>query len=98
MVAEAVWDPVLQKVRITWTENTDANLDHYEVRFCVGPNYSAEDENIVASIDPDQLRELLTDMGLTTPGAVASFKVYVVGTSGNEIGSNAVTVTRPVEA
>lgn len=95
VVANAVWDVAQQKARVTWTASTDANLDHYEVRFCPGPNYSTEDESTVASIDPGNPRELLTDAGLTSPGATASFKVYVVTTTGNESGSNAVSVTRP---
>ena len=94
-MATAVWDADLQQARITWTASTDPNLDHYEVRFCPGPNYSTEDESIVASIDPSAPRQLLTDAGLTTPGATATFKVYVITNTGNESGSNAVTVTRP---
>ena len=32
--------------------------------------------------------------GLASPGNVASFKVFVVLTTGNEAGSNTVTITR----
>lgn len=37
-----------------------------------------------------------TDAGLTIPGSSAVFKVYVVLATGNEKGSNAVTVARPL--
>lgn len=97
VVATAIWDIPLQQARITWTASTEASLDHYEVRFCPGPNYSTEDESIVSSIDSGEPRELLTTAGLLNPGATASFKVYVVTTTGNESGSNAVTVNRPIE-
>ena len=73
---------------------TPSNLDHYEVQFFLGSNYPAEDESTVSRIDPRDPRELLTDMGLTTPGATASFKVYVITSTGNEGDSNAMTVSR----
>ena len=34
--------------------------------------------------------------GLTAPGAIASFKVYVMTTTGNENGGKAVKIVRPV--
>ncbi len=92
VVVQVVWVPALQKARITFTESDDPHLDHFEVRICIGPNYSTDDESIIASIEPDQPRELLTDAGLTAPGSTISVKVYVITTTGNESGSNAVTV------
>jgi len=38
-----------------------------------------------------------TDEGLTSPGQTISVKVFVVLTTGNERGSNTVTITRPVD-
>ena len=38
---------------------------------------------------------LATTVGLENPGDVASFKVFVLLTTGNEAGSNTVTITRP---
>ena len=61
-----------------------------------GATYSSDDEVAVATIDKDATRELLTDHFLTDPGQTASFKVYVVLTTDNEAGSNAVAVSRPV--
>ena len=65
------------------------------MRFSPGPNYSTENETVVGSVPPADPLELFTDVGLTTSGDVASYKVYVITTTGNEAGSNAVTVTRP---
>lgn len=93
-----VWDTALEQARLTWTENTAADLDHYDVRFCSGSTYSTDDESIVATVPGDGSREVLTTAGLTNPGATASFKVYVITTTGNEKGSTAVSLTRPDEA
>ena len=73
-----------------------ANLLRYEIRFCAGPNYSSENESVIGTVLPADPREFLTDAGLTTPGSKSSFKVYVITSTGNEKGSNTVTVTRPV--
>ena len=81
--------------KVLWSESTDANLLHYEIRFCAGPNYSAENESVIGTVLPADPREFLSDAGLTNPGSTASFKVYVVTTTGNEKGSNTVVVTRP---
>lgn len=90
-----VWDSALQQARITWTASTSNDLDHYDVRFCPGANYLTDDESIVTSVESDGNRTILTNAGLTNLGATASFKVYVVTTTGNEKGSTAVSVTRP---
>ena len=93
-----VWDAALEQARITWTATTSADLDHYDVRFCSGPNYSTDDESIVTTMPGDGNREVLTTAGLINPGATASFKVYVITTTDNEKGSTAVSLTRPDEA
>ncbi len=98
VVATGIWDMAIQQARISWTESSDPHLDHYEVRFCPGPNYSTEDESVVGSVDPGEPRNLPTGAGLAIPGSVASFKVYVITTTGNESGSNAVTVAHDTVA
>lgn len=90
-----VWDAERQQAKITWTENPDAHVEAYEVRYSPGPDYSGDDETTIASIPPDAPRELFTDAGLTAPGLVASFKVYVITDTGHEKGSKAVSLTRP---
>ncbi len=39
--------------------------------------------------------DILTDWGLSAPGAAAVFNAYVALTTGNEKGGNAVAVRRP---
>lgn len=50
---------------------------------------------MVGRLAPTAPCEFLTDSGLTAPGNVASFKVYVLTATGNEKGSNTVVITRP---
>ena len=95
VTATGIWDVPTQQAKITFTASTEPNLDHYELRMSLGPTYSTENETVVASLAPTDPREFLTDAGLTSSGEVASFKVYVITTSSNEAGSNAVAVTRP---
>ncbi len=60
-----------------------------------GPDYDTEDEVALGTILPAAPRTFSTDFALLAPGNAASYKVYVILTTGNERGSNAVTVTRP---
>ncbi len=95
VTASIVWEALLQMAKISFTASDNPNLPHDEIRFCAGPNYSSDNESVIGSVQPSELREFLTNSGLTTPGSIASFKVYVVLTTGNEKGSNTVTITRP---
>jgi len=81
--------------KLTWSASSDPNLQEYEIRFCAGASYSTETETVVGNVLPAAPRELLTAAGLAAPGNTASFKVYVVLTTGNEKGSNTLTLTRP---
>ena len=89
------WIVLSLMAKLLWTLSNHANLLRYEIRFCAGPNYSSDNESVLGSVLPGDLLEFLTDAGLTAPGNVASFKVYVITTTGNEKGSNTVTITRP---
>ena len=97
VTATAVWDAAQQLGKITFTASSDPNLASYQLRFCAGPNYSTEDETVVASLGPTDPREFLINAGLTEPGNMATFKVYVITATGNEKGSNSTTITRPGE-
>jgi hypothetical protein len=96
VTAAAVWDGPSTKAKVTWSASTDADLSHYEVRGNPGEPYVAADETVLASVAPADAREFLTDFALSVPGVTAGFKVYVVLHTGNERGSEAVYVTRPV--
>ncbi len=65
-----------------------------------GATYDADTTTVVATVPSDML-SLSTATELDNPGDVgdvgdvASFKVFVRLTTGNEAGSNTVTITRP---
>jgi hypothetical protein len=59
--------------------------------------YNTNTELAVATLPPGTLA-FSTDAGLTVGGSTMGFKVYVKLTTGNEKGSNAVTITNPNEA
>jgi hypothetical protein len=57
--------------------------------------YDTASELVVETLAPGTL-SLATDEGLGTPGATMRYKVYVQLSTGNEAGSNAVEITRPL--
>lgn len=89
-----MWDIPALKARLCWSASENPNLDHYEVRSSPGTKYSTSDEFVVAHVAKTE-DEFLTDSGLVASGSSALFKVYVVLTTDNEKGSNAVKVVRP---
>lgn len=96
--ASAVWDAAESKARLVWDASDNASLKEYQVRYSPGEEYKEEDAAVVATTLPDAPRELLTNAGLTQAGATATFKVFVVVDTGNEAGSESLTVTRPSAA
>ena len=91
----AAWDAVESKARLAWPASADADLASYQVRMSPSETYDPAAESILATIPGGGATEYLTDAGLPAPGATASYKVYVILTTDNERGSNAVAVTRP---
>ena len=95
VVINGTYDPAIAQADLNWTASPDEDLASYEVRGVAGPDYDTEDEVNLATIPPGAPRTYRTNFALGTPGNAASYKVYVLLTTGNERGSNAVTVTRP---
>ena len=96
VMAAANYDAADHKAVITFTESTDKDLDYYELRGVPGPEYDGEDEQVIATLPKGASpREFRTDFSLAGPGMAASFKVYVILTTENEAGSEAVTIERP---
>ena len=95
VTANGTWDAAQNKARLTFTLSEATDFDAYELRMTPGPDYSAEDDVVVASSTDIQSLEFLTDAGPSVSGVTASYKVYVKTTTGNEIGSNTVVLTRP---
>lgn len=89
-----LWIPANGQAEFNWTASSDPNLDHYQMRMSSDSIYDAATATVVGNILPGTTTFATTD-GLDNPGDVASFKVFVVLSSGNEAGSNTVTITRP---
>ena len=95
VMAAANYDAAEHQAVITFTESTDKDLDYYELRGVPGPEYIGEDEQVIATLPKGASpREFRTDFSLAGPGMAASFKVYVILTTENEAGSEAVSVER----
>ena len=94
VIASGTFDGTLVQGKITFTGSTNPNLSHFEVRYCSGA-YSTETEVVIGNLSPTDPRQFLTLAGLAASGDVATFKVYEILTTGNEKGSNTVTITRP---
>jgi hypothetical protein len=94
LAVSGFWEPQVLEARLSWPATTQANVDKLQVRACAG-SYKEEDEQIVDDLDADAT-SWQGNWGLTAPGAIATFKVYVMTTTGNENGGKAVKIVRPV--
>jgi hypothetical protein len=93
--ATGQWNAAAGAAELQWSAADDAQLLYYSVRMCPGTTYRASEEQVVGTVQPGTL-SFSTSSGLVAPGLKAAFKVYVVRSTGNEKGSNAVKVARPV--
>ena len=82
--------------KVVYEASQDGLLERYELRGNVGDHYSDEDAIVIATNLPGDAREFVTTFGLTQPGAEIALKVFVVLTTGNEAGSAALLVERPL--
>lgn len=82
-------------LRVSWRATQNPAVNKLQVRGCAGATFKSSDEEIITDLDRDAT-EWSGDWGLTVPGAIASFKVYAMTTTGNENGGKAVKIVRPV--
>ena len=64
------------------------------MRMSSGSSYDAATATVIGNF-PSGTTSFATTDGLESPGDEASFKLFVVLTTGNEAGSNTVTIARP---
>lgn len=88
------WNAGTSMGDLVWSASTHPDLDYYSVRYHPGPVYKASEEQTVDAV-PAGTTSFSTDFGLPASGSTAWFKVYVVLTTNNEKGSNAVKIIRP---
>ena len=82
--------------KVVYDASTDSMLESYQLRGNVGDDYSDEDAVVIATNAPGAPREFITPFGLNQPGAKVALKVYVLLDTGNEAGSAAMFVERPM--
>lgn len=92
------WDAERQAVKLEWGPTKEATLEQFQLRYCPGTSYAKGRERLVATLPPTGERATWVTMGLEAPGAVASYKLYVMLKTGNERGSPVVRVQRPAVA
>jgi hypothetical protein len=80
-------------VVLTVTQPTEPNIT-IQIRACDGPTYNADTENVVATL-PTGMFTVTNNFGLINPGDTKSFRAYTINATGNEKGSNTITVIRP---
>ena len=82
--------------KVVYDASNDSMLEGYQLRGNVGDDYSDVDAVVIATNAPGAPREFITPFGLNQPGAKVALKVYVLLTTGNEAGSAAMFVERPM--
>ena len=95
VTATGAWNAGTNQARIAWNLSVNPALDRYQIRQSPGTTYNADAATVLGNVPAGGATELFTDAGLAAPGESSSFRVYVILATGNEKGSNPVTVTRP---
>ena len=94
VAAEAAFHPPDQ-ARISHEASADPALERYELRGLPGLEYDERDAVVLASHEPGEERVFFTGFALNQPGAAATFRVFVILSSGAEAGGETLTVARP---
>ena len=93
VVLSGYWDEEMSQAVLSWTASTNPNLQVYELRGCIGATYNEAASEFLANYQPGILGTP-TLFGLVNSGDTVTFKVFVKLTTGNQAGSNPVTITR----
>ena len=91
--ASGAWDAATSSAMLSWAASKAKDVERIQVRGCTGTYKDAEEE-VVADL-PADATSWSGDWGLTAPGAIASFKAFVMTESGHENGGKAVKIVRP---
>ena len=94
VVLSGFWDEAMMYAALSWTASTNPALQVYELRGCIGATYDEETSELIANFPPGTL-STQTLFGMVGSGDTVTFKVFVKLTTGNQAGSNTVTITRP---
>ena len=94
--ATGSWNAAAVLAFFDFTPSTSASVVRHELRYVAGPDYDADDENIIASVNVGSPSHFETLTGLLTPGLTATYRIYAITADGHERMSNTVSITRPV--
>ncbi|HEY0551320.1 MAG TPA: hypothetical protein VGF13_17070 [Verrucomicrobiae bacterium] len=92
--AQAVFEAPDQ-ARILYELSAEPAIKSYQLRGNIGEKYDGQDAVVLATHEPNDAREFVTNFGLSQPGAQVALKVFVILETGNEAGGQAMVVTRP---
>jgi len=96
VTASGGYDEQAEEGFFTYTASSHATLHEYELRISIGgAKYNSNTAFVAGNNPPNAAREFRTTAGLVAPGSHIFGKVFVISTTGNERGSNTVTITRP---
>jgi len=88
------FNPITGQAEFSWSPSDNPNLEEYEMRKSDGATFDAATATVIGNI-PAGTNTFATTAGVENPGDQASYKLFVKLTTGNEAGSNAITITRP---
>lgn len=94
ITATGQWAPTPGHGLITGTASSDSALGRYVIRMTLGPVYDAEMDSQIVEVGPG-MTSFMTLTGLEARGHTASYRVFVILSSGDESGSNSVGISRP---
>lgn len=94
------WNAATGQADFSWTQSSNPALLEFEIRRCLGATWNDATAIVIGNIPAGSPlaatpTNFSTSDGLDSSGDSVTIKVVVRLTTGNEAGSNAVTITRP---
>jgi hypothetical protein len=88
------WNAATGQAEFSWPASTNPALAEYELRKSDGSTYDAATATVAGNALPGT-QSLNTTAGLAASGDQISCKLFTILSTGNEAGSNTITITRP---
>jgi hypothetical protein len=88
------WDAAMLFAVLNWTALNDPDLQDYQPWYTQGATFDQNTAISITSQGPN-VTQLNTVEGLSLPGDVATYRIYAVLSTGEQIASNDLTITRP---
>lgn len=88
------FNPTTGQAEFSWSPSDNSNLEEYEMQMSIGATFNAGTATVIGNIPPGTTT-FTTTAGVENSGDQASYRLVVKLTTGNQAGSNTVTITRP---